>query len=97
MKNEIANNGNSNNSFQNVKANNITINSNNQQIEIIRTIYADLEELNSSVWMLVTAGKGDSTEQNRVDKTYKVYYKLNKYVKQNIISFSTEFSELLLH
>jgi len=66
-----------------------------ERLEAIKLLYSKLSELNESVFILVIAGKGDSSNLQQVEKLYELYYELRKYFNSNRILFNRELCELI--
>lgn len=66
-----------------------------ERLEAIKLLYAKLSELHESVFILVIAGNGDSSNLQQVEKLYELYYDLRKYFNSNRILFNRKLCELI--
>lgn len=65
------------------------------RVEVIKNIYAQLSALSDSVFLLVIAGSGDSSENKKIEEFYNQYYSLRFEFNKNKIFFSEELSSSL--
>lgn len=66
-----------------------------ERLDVIKGLYSKLSELNDHVFIMVIAGKGDISEQNKIEKLYQLYYDLRIDFNRNKILFNRDVSSLI--